>query len=181
MGNKKSKLPAENAIQSLSIDTSKWITEFGIEGGFPVLRADIATVKPILLDDHMHAMDQIKLILIRGKPGSGKSTQAKQLASKEYRHFEVDMHFEHGGIYKFDPRKLSEARAWCLQLARRSLKLGSRVVVSNTFSRRKHLLPYLDLVPCALVLEMAGNWKNVHGVADSTIKRIVEKWQPLMA
>ena len=51
------------------------------------------------------------LYLVRGVPGAGKSTFAKNLGCT---HFETDEFFMVDGEYKFDPSKLKEAHAWCL-------------------------------------------------------------------
>lgn len=40
-----------------------------------------------------------ELVLIRGLPGSGKSTMAKVLAQVGYEHYEADMFFERDGVY----------------------------------------------------------------------------------
>ncbi len=47
--------------------------------------------------------DKTNLILIRGLPGSGKTTFAKELASTfGVKHYEADMFFEVDGVYKFN-------------------------------------------------------------------------------
>ena len=50
------------------------------------------------------------LYLLRGIPGAGKSTLAKQLGDS---HFETDGFFMVDGEYKFDPTKLRKAHEWC--------------------------------------------------------------------
>jgi len=50
------------------------------------------------------------LYLLRGIPGAGKSTLAKQLGCT---HFETDTFFMVDGEYKFDPSKLRDAHKWC--------------------------------------------------------------------
>ena len=52
------------------------------------------------------------LILLRGLPGSGKSTFAKMLVrDKDYRHKEADMFFvDSEGNYKFEPSKIQISR-----------------------------------------------------------------------
>lgn len=48
----------------------------------------------------------VELLLIRGLPGSGKSTMAKEYAKAGYVHCEADQFFEIDGQYRFDASKL---------------------------------------------------------------------------
>ena len=50
------------------------------------------------------------LFIVRGLPGSGKTTLAKSLGSV---HFEADMYFMEGNEYKFDITKIKKAHEWC--------------------------------------------------------------------
>jgi len=94
-----------------------------------------------------------QLILIRGLPGTGKTTLAKQLvagASEDAKHCEADRFFykpdRNGGLqYVFDPSKLPEAHANCLSRTEHALKDGRSVVVSNTFTQRWEMEGYLKL------------------------------------
>lgn len=56
----------------------------------------------------------MKLTLIRGLPGSGKTTLAKQLGVL---HVEADMYFMRDGRYQFEDGK---APSWVSVLARRA-------------------------------------------------------------
>ena len=47
------------------------------------------------------------LYLLRGLPGAGKSTLAKSIGAI---YFEADMFFMEGNEYKFDIRKIQEAK-----------------------------------------------------------------------
>lgn len=64
----------------------------------------------------------MKLVLIRGLPGSGKSTIARAMAA--YEHYEADMYFEKGGEYCYDASKIKDAHEWC-QRETRSAALGA--------------------------------------------------------
>lgn len=44
----------------------------------------------------------MKVKILRGLPGSGKSTYAKKLAEEGWLHFENDMYFMKNGKYVFD-------------------------------------------------------------------------------
>ena len=118
------------------------------------------------------------LTLIRGLPGSGKSTMAKGMPGI---HIEADQYFVRDGVYSFDRAKLSEAHAWCLRETETALRNGHRVNVSNTFTQRWEMQPYIGLaaslgVPVD-VIEATGNWPNVHSVPDDAIARMRDRWE----
>lgn len=86
----------------------------------------------------------VKMILVRGLPGSGKSTVAKKwlLAAK----LETDNYwYRPDGTYDFNPRLLSEAHQWCQNKTRMHVEDGYPVVVSNTFTRRWEMEPYMQI------------------------------------
>ena len=49
-----------------------------------------------------------KLILLRGIPGSGKSTFAKSISNESTGHIESDMFFIKDGEYKFDGSRINK-------------------------------------------------------------------------
>jgi len=119
-----------------------------------------------------------KLIIIRGVPGSGKTTFAKKLVSTGVidNFFEADQFFELGGSYKFDEKKIMEAHKWCQDKVYESLKAGRDVGVSNTFSRVWEMDPYLKMTSDIKVYKMTGNYGNVHDVPEEDIERMRERW-----
>jgi len=125
-----------------------------------------------------------KIILVRGLPGSGKSTYAKMLAAEHgFVHLEADMYFtsEETGIYKFDPTKLSEAHYWCQLGTEAAMTQGDNVVVSNTFVTRREMEPYYKLADRYnyRVIEriMYGDYGSTHNVPEKTIKRMRRRWE----
>ena len=91
------------------------------------------------------------LILIRGLPGSGKTTLAKNMISahggEATFHFEADQYFYNDGVYEFNSSKLKEAHGLCQYNTSLMLRSYSdvTVIVSNTFTTIKEMEYYFDL------------------------------------
>lgn len=126
------------------------------------------------------------LILIRGLPGSGKSTFANIIANAMGAcHVETDMYFTHDdGSYHFDARKLTAAHAWCRDCTNTMLREGRDVIVANTFSRRWEIDPYYEIAmdigaDKVRVYEMTMNtqFESVHGVPAHVIRNMAQRWE----
>lgn len=118
-----------------------------------------------------------KLILVRGIPGSGKSTFAKTLGIAD--HYEADMWFEQNGGY--DPAKLRYAHAWCLKKTLDAMKEGFDVVVSNTFTMLWEMDSYIDAANMhgydIFEIIVDGGYKNVHGCPDDKVQKMKNRFE----
>ena len=86
-----------------------------------------------------------ELVIIRGLPGSGKSTRAKN-EYPEYLHYEPDHLFcDTRGRYRFDAQIWDEACRWVWIMTDFALARGESVVVSDVFARLSEADPYRDL------------------------------------
>lgn len=130
------------------------------------------------------------LILMRGLPGSGKSTFAKMLCNKTFKnedvyHLEIDMYFIDpvNGDYNFDVTKLKEAHQWCRDRVEGWMSLGSNVVVSNTFTQEWEMLPYFELGKkydfkvISLIVENRHNGVSVHDVPIEVIDKMEDRFE----
>lgn len=116
----------------------------------------------------------MKLILLRGVPGSGKSTYAKT-NFPDFPLMEADTYFiGNDGVYRFNKDYLPDAHRWCQVETRSFLRRGQSVVVANTFTRIWELEPYLcmgrDLGAEVEIYRLSGDYSNVHGVPPKIVE-----------
>jgi len=118
-------------------------------------------------------MDQ-QLVLVRGLPGSGKSTFANYLSQVEGRlHLEADMYWtDEYGNYKFDEEHIEDAHHWCISETRKALREGELVIVSNCFTRPWEMQKYLDLEPNAMIIECTGKFESIHGIPNDIFENM---------
>jgi ABC-type cobalamin/Fe3+-siderophores transport system ATPase subunit len=120
-----------------------------------------------------------EIVLIRGLPGSGKTTLANSMNS--YRHLEADQFLEVNGEYVYDASKVKLAHDWCVSTAKECLDQGLNVVISNTFVKLWELQRYIDLGFPFRIIEMNEKYQNIHGVPQEKIDLMAKSWQELPA
>lgn len=79
--------------------------------------------------------------ILRGIPGSGKSTFAQTLGCRV---LETDDHFIVNGEYVFNPLKLAEYHQLTLANFMGHLQTGEDICVANTFTKRWEYICYLQ-------------------------------------
>ena len=122
-----------------------------------------------------------ELILIRGLPGSGKSTIAEDFKPYGYVHYEADMYHMVDGEDKFDITKIKEAHEWCQQMTEDCLRRGNNAIVSNTFTRYQEMVPYFEMAKefdaHVYIIEAKGKFETVHGVPKETQNDMAQRWE----
>lgn len=124
------------------------------------------------------------LFIIRGAPGSGKSTYAKELLEMKMAdvHFETDMFFMRNEKYDFKKELLGTAHQWCYEKTKKSLKDGLNVVVSNTFTKLFEIMPYIDLAEkmniSYKIYHCVGKYDNLHGVPLEVVEKKRAEYHP---
>ncbi len=126
-----------------------------------------------------------KLILLRGLPGSGKSTFAKSISNALTGHIEADMYFIQDGEYKFDASKLRQAHAWCQnQVEKWMVPQGlDDIIVSNTFTQEWEMGPYYKLAEengymvFSIIVENRHNGVNIHGAPEDKLKQMKDRFE----
>lgn len=140
-----------------------------------------------------------KLIILRGLPGSGKTTVAEEIRyhlihdtdafvtirSTDSKFLDAD------GNYKFDPKKLGEYHLLNQREVQEDMISGAEVIiVDNTNTRRWEMKPYIDLaIQHGYTVEekIVGKFdsesiaiyaqRNTHGVPLEAIQRMAARFE----
>jgi predicted kinase len=122
------------------------------------------------------------LYIVRGIPGSGKSTFAKTLGGQ---HYEADMFFiDEEGNYNFDVSKIKDAHQWCQSIVKTDMILEyPKIVVSNTSTQEWEMEPYFKLAKeygytvFSVVVENRHEGVNQHGVPEDKLQMMKDRFQ----
>ena len=129
------------------------------------------------------------LYIVRGVPGSGKSTFAKSLGGT---HFETDMFFMKDGEYKFDMSKIKEAHNWCqdsvntAMIMNNTAGLNETIVVSNTFTQEWEMMSYFEMAELheyrvfSIILENRHGGVNEHNVPEDKIEQMKNRFEVVL-
>ncbi len=131
-----------------------------------------------------------KLLLIRGAPGSGKTTLAERLKREARKsglsvfHVEADDFFTNNkNEYRYSPERLHRAHDWCKSKAASRIGGSNLVIVANCFTYGDHLAPYVEMAIKegveVEVITCSGRFENVHGVPEGVVKRLREIADPV--
>ncbi len=127
-----------------------------------------------------------QLILLRGLPGSGKSTFAKSLGGI---HIEADQYFMRNGVYEFDASQLKNAHNYCQSQTRAWMSHNGeqistdKIVVSNTFTQEWEMDAYFEMaeefryqVICLIVENRHGSM-SVHDVPQHKLNEMRNRFE----
>lgn len=131
--------------------------------------------------------------IMRGVPGSGKSTWAKNLRQVTYDQgllpiiVSADMYFTASGQYMFDPTKLGEAHRWCMSSFINSCNDHMNpIIVDNTNINLEDISPYVavgealgydvEIVQIETDPEIAAA-RNTHGVPKAKVIEMARRMQ----
>jgi predicted kinase len=119
------------------------------------------------------------LVIVRGVPGSGKSTFAREMANKRSPVLEADDFFMVDGKYTFDKNKLGHAHKQCQERAKQFMMDEEPLIfVSNTCTKVSEMKPYTDLADSygykvySVVVENRHGGKDQHNVPKEALERM---------
>jgi predicted kinase len=122
------------------------------------------------------------LFIVRGLPGSGKTTLAKQLTANV---FEADHYFyDNDGNYNFIPSEIKEAHKECQEFVGHAMESNiEKIAVSNTFTQEWEMKPYINLAKehgykvFTIVVENRHGGNNVHNVPEDKIEQMANRFE----
>jgi adenylate kinase family enzyme len=133
-------------------------------------------------------------ILIRGIPGSGKSTIAQILRDHykvttndvagpyEADQWQTTTGERDGSAYQFNPKVMGYCHGECFKACKKAFEAGVKVVIqSNTNTVRKEYSKYVDEAEKhgykVQEIIVKADFGNVHGVPEATLTKMRERFQ----
>jgi adenylate kinase family enzyme len=131
------------------------------------------------------------LYIVRGCPGSGKTTFAQKLVGHNFLVCEADKYFiDDDGNYNFDVTKIKDAHKWCQDKVETYMKdslvndqFYREIAVSNTFTQEWEMKPYFELAKeygykvFTVVVENRHGGKNIHGVPEDKLEAMKNRFE----
>ena len=121
------------------------------------------------------------LYIIRGLPGSGKSTIGEKLADN-YSYAADDWFTDRNGVYNYVPEEIVQAHEDCqARVLGAMLSDVEHIAVCNTFTQAWEAEPYIKLCNLhgysAVVIECQNQFGNIHGCPQEKINEMAGRWE----
>ena len=120
------------------------------------------------------------LIILRGLPGSGKTSLAEILDAPIC---SEDDYFMKDGRYLWTTDELGSAHQWCLGRCEFNMRQDAdKIIVANTSTSARELKPYYDLAQkygyqvFSVIVENRHEGKNIHNVPEETLRKMSERF-----
>ncbi len=122
------------------------------------------------------------LIIVRGIPGSGKTTFAEMISKVIFS--ADDYHTDKDGNYNWKPENIGKAHEWCQAQTRAAMEQGlDKICVANTSTTEREMRPYKRLAQkfgykvFYVVVENRHGGKNVHEVPAETLDKMTKRFE----
>lgn len=124
----------------------------------------------------------MKLTIVRGLPGSGKSTFVNS-EERFYvtKHIEADDFHIINGEYVYRSQYAGRAHEWCQAQVAYYLNQGVDVAVANTFITKRSVVPYYELAQEFgaefEIITLTNDFGTVHDVPEETLDRMKQYFE----
>lgn len=130
-----------------------------------------------------------KAIIIRGLPGSGKSTMAKELAGTDGVIHSTDTYRYVNGVYVYDRSKNAQNHQKCFEAFCASLAAQIPVVIYDGVNSKliyftryvlaaRHSGYEVIVIQIPFITAAAAAAKNIHGLSEINAQRMIDEWEP---
>lgn len=126
-----------------------------------------------------------RIILIRGVPGTGKTTLAQEIAARnpDFVHIESDHFFQlPSGQFKFNPRLFSYAHKWCINSVARLVHQEFTPVVSNSLCRQWEIEPYIKIAMAfdtkIEIISLTTEYGSLHNIPENRMQEFRDRFEP---
>lgn len=124
----------------------------------------------------------LELIIIRGVPGTGKTTLAiTEYVPRGYVHCENDQYWGENRPAQFTRQDWDAAKAFCFRKVTEAMKAGQNVVVSNTFTQHWQYGCYLWLAKKygyeVKIIRLTHEYGSVHNIPEAEMRHIRALWE----
>ncbi|XP_064907555.1 uncharacterized protein LOC102091118 isoform X2 [Columba livia] len=145
------------------------------------------------LPEERFSCSQKLLLILRGLPGSGKSTLSRILLGQSHDGviFSTDDYFRQQDGYMYDAAQLGDAHEWNQKRAKQAMEEGkSPVIIDNTNTQAWEMKPYVEVAlekGYKVEFHEPDTWwkfdpeelekRNKHGVTHEKIAQMLERYE----
>jgi len=125
------------------------------------------------------------LIILRGWPGSGKSTYAKQKARELNAVIcSIDDYFiNRHGEYVYKPNEVPFAHAYCIRQFLNAVSLNKNIIVDNINMHARQYSIYYNIGLAyhyqIKIKTLNGHYESIHDIPEAIIEKMKKNWPKL--